>query len=274
MKNDFEASLGILSLLTEALTVPRSLDEALTHITTMTCSLMETEQAVFLFRDEERKELYVKTVVGIDSPNIRVGHALCVPPRLHNILWQLKNAHQVNWIYAGIDDISFPIICTPITVRGSRIGLLIAGGVKVKDPNLTTPYDGVRRKIFSLIAHFASLVIENSKVYDYLKQHFAASSQELRDQNKQEAESRDRDEAEQLMVTSLKNPTKVIKLLTESYFKELANAGFTAGHIAIASAHLLELITQSDVDSTGRLTLPTTQPQDNAAPKNKSDKQA
>ena len=45
MTNDFESNLHILTLLTEALTAPRSLDEALNHITTMTCALLDTEQA-------------------------------------------------------------------------------------------------------------------------------------------------------------------------------------------------------------------------------------
>ena len=251
MTSDFESNLHILTLLTEALTAPRSLDEALNHITTMTCALLDTEQAVFLFREEERKELVVKTVVGIDSPNIRVGHALNVPARLQNILWQTRHIHQINWINSGIEDIMFPIICTPILVRGARIGLLIAGGSREKGTE--KPYDIIRRKILALISHFASLVIENSKVYDYLNQHFAASSRELRDQNRQEAEFRNRTDAEQLMVTSLKNPTKVARLLTESFFKELVLAGFNAGHITVAAAHLLELITQTDVDSTGKL---------------------
>ena len=52
MKNDFEKNLETLTLLSEALTMQRTLEEGLDHITSMTCSLMETEQAVFLFRDE------------------------------------------------------------------------------------------------------------------------------------------------------------------------------------------------------------------------------
>ena len=251
MNNDFEHNLSILTMLSEALTAPRSLDEALNHITTMTCTLMDTEQAAFLFREEERKELVVRTVVGIDSPNVQVGHALNVPARLQNILWQTRHLHQINWIYSGIDDIAFPILCIPILVRGARIGLLMAGGAR--DKSLSKPYDPARRRILTLISHFASLVIENSKVYDYLNQHFAAASRELRAQNRLDAEIRERTETEQLMVTSLKNPSKVVRLLTESFFKELVLAGFNAGHITTAAAHLLELLTQSDVDSTGRL---------------------
>ena len=71
MSNDFEKNLETLTLLSEALTMQRTLEEGLDHITSMTCNLLETEQAVFLFRDEERKELIVKSVVGIDSPNVK-----------------------------------------------------------------------------------------------------------------------------------------------------------------------------------------------------------
>ena len=49
---ELENSLGVLKILSEALTVPRSMDEGLEHITRLTCELMETGQAVFLFRDE------------------------------------------------------------------------------------------------------------------------------------------------------------------------------------------------------------------------------
>ncbi len=254
MNNDFDTNLDILNLLTDALTSPLTIDEALNRITAITCRLMDTEQAVFLFREEERRELVVRSVVGVDSPNVRAGHALVVPPRLHSILWQQRTLHQINWIYSGIDDIMFPIISVPVLVKGARIGLLLAGGAR--DKNAAKPYDQARRKIFTLLSRFASLVIENSKVYDYLRQHFAATSRELREQNKLEAESRSRGEAEQLMVTSIKNPSKVVRLLTESFFKELAHAGFTAGHVATAAAHLLQLVTESDIDPTGRLLPP------------------
>lgn len=248
---DFENNLGVLTLLTEALTQPKNLDEALSHITTITTRLLDTEQAVFLFRDEASQELIVRSVVGIDSLNVRVGHKLNVPDRLRRMMWMSRSLHQIGRFDTGIDDIQFPIIMMPVLVRGARVGILIAGGARNKD--MAMPFDGVRCKLFSLITHFASLVIENSKVYDYLKQHFAATSQELQAQIKQSAVRRS--EAEQLMVTSLKNPSKVVQLLTESFFKELVLAGFSAGHVVTAAAHLLELVTQADVDSTGKLTV-------------------
>ena len=45
MSNDFEKNLETLTLLSEALTMQRTLEEGLDHITSMTCNLMETEQA-------------------------------------------------------------------------------------------------------------------------------------------------------------------------------------------------------------------------------------
>ena len=120
MSNDFEKNLETLTLLSEALTMQRTLEEGLDHITSMTCNLLETEQAVFLFRDEERKELIVKSVVGIDSPNVKIGHRLYVPQRLHSILWLCRYIHQIGRVDAGIEGITFPIIINPITVKGGR----------------------------------------------------------------------------------------------------------------------------------------------------------
>lgn len=239
--NDLENSLGVLKLLSEALTLPRSLDEGLQHITKMTCELMETEQAVFLFRDEERRELIVKSAVGIQGRNIRVGHYLVVPERLKSILWRLQNMHQLNWVDSGIDDIGFPIIVAPITVKGVRVGLLATGAAK--DTSLR-PYDSVRQRLFALIAPFASLVIENAKVYDLLKQHFAINSQELRKLSEQQNEGRD--PAEQFTVNSINNPGKVAKILAESFYKELKRSGFHPTHIAGAAAQLLECIVKDD----------------------------
>lgn len=42
----------------------------------------------------------------------------------------------------------------------------------------------VQRVLFGLIAPFASLMIENGKVYDYLRQNFAQHSQELIEANR------------------------------------------------------------------------------------------
>ena len=252
MSNDFEKNLETLTLLSEALTMQRTLEEGLDHITSMTCSLMETEQAVFLFRDEERKELIVKSVVGIDSPNLKIGHRLYVPQRLHSILWLCRYIHQIGRVDAGIDGITFPIIINPITVKGSRVGLLIAGGPKDKDTD--SPYDAVRRKLFNLISPFASLVIENSKVYDYLRQSVVLNSKELRQSVIADAGDK-RNEEEQLMINSLKNPIKVVNKLAETFFMQLAETGFTAGHITSAAAHILDCITKSEIDPTsGKLT--------------------
>ena len=236
---DFETSLEVLRLLSAALTVPHSLDEGLAHIARMTGELMSTQQTVFLLRDEERQELIVRTCIGISSTRVRVGHPLQVPPRLKRILWRQASLHQINWIEAGIEDVGFPILVMPISVRGSRVGLLITG----KSLPGISSFDAIHRKLFGLIAPFASLAIENAKVYDYLRQSFAQHSQELIEANRRDAGGRD--QAQQLMVSSLNNPNKVVRLLAESFYKELARAGFTPDQITTAVAHILECITRN-----------------------------
>lgn len=232
---ELENSLGVLKILSEALTVPRSLDEGLEHITRLTCELMETSQAVFLFRDEERREMMVKAAVGLSG--LRNGTYLVVPERLRSILWRLRNIHHINWVESGIDDIIFPIIVAPIWVKGVRVGLLATGGAKDPSPR---PFDVVRQKMFALLAPFASLVIENAKVYDLLKQHFAVNSQELRALNSEEAAEGGRSPIEQLTVNAISNPTKVARILAESFYKELKRAGFETGHVAAAASQLLD----------------------------------
>lgn len=239
--SELENSLGVLRLLSEALTAPRSLDEGLDYITRMTCQLMEAGQAVFLFRDEERKELIVRSVVGIQSKNINQGNTLFVPERLKNILWRLRNIHQINWVDSGIEDIGFPIIVAPICVKGMRVGLLATGAAKDPSPR---PFSPVRQDIFSLIASFASLVIENAKVYDLLKQHFAVNSPELKKLSQQEA--KDRNPAEQFAINSINNPGKVVRILAQSFYNELKRAGFQQGHIASAASQLLECIVKNN----------------------------
>lgn len=243
---NFETSLEVLRILSAALTVPHTLGEGLQHITRMTGELMETDQTVLLMRDEERRELIVRTSAGIDGPNIRVGHPLVVPARLKSILWRVRSLHQINWIEAGIPDIGFPILVVPICVKGERIGMLITG----KSHAVGRRFDIIHRKLFGLIAPFASLMIENSKVYDYLRQNFAQHSQELIEANRKEAGSRD--QAQQLMISSLNNPNKVVRLLAESFYKELTRAGFSPGHITTAAAHILECITRNEPPPNGR----------------------
>lgn len=238
--HDFEKKLGILRLLSEAMTMPRSLDEGLDHITRITCELMDTEQAAFLFRDEEARDFIVRSAVGIEGPNVRSGHKLIVPERLRNILWRLLYLHQINWVDSGIEDIRFPIIVMPITVKGSRIGLLVAGGTR--DHN--RPYDQIRRQLLSLLAPFASLVIENAKVYDILRQHFALNSQQMRVAIEEDGGNRDL--AEQLTVNSLNNPSKVVRLLAESFYNEMTRAGFSPAHITTAAARIIECLTSEN----------------------------
>ena len=231
--NDFENSLDVLKILSEALTVPRSLDDGLDQITSMTRKLMGTDQAGFLFRDEGTHNLILRSAVGIEGDKLRVGFPVDLPARLHSILWRLRSLHQINWVDSGIEGLRFPMIVMPVTVKGERIGLLVASGAKSES---NKPYDPIRRRLFSLIGSFASLVIENSKVYDYLRQHFAIKSQEF---------------LKNLRVLSLNNPTKVVRLLAESFYKELVRAGFNAGHITIAAAQILDCLTRCTPPASG-----------------------
>lgn len=247
--NDFENSLDVLKILSEALTVPRSLDDGLDQITNMTRKLMDTEQAGFLFRDEDTHNLILRSAVGIEGDKLRVGFPVDLPARLHSILWRLRSLHQINWVDSGIEGLRFPMIVMPITVKGERVGLLVASGARTMG---NKPYDAIRRRLFSLIGSFASLVIENSKVYDYLRQHFAFKSQELQAANSADGKNVSEDERlKNLMVLSLNNPTKVVRLLAESFYKELVRAGFNAGHITIAAAQILDCLTRSTPPTAG-----------------------
>ncbi|MBT3288662.1 MAG: GAF domain-containing protein [Victivallales bacterium] len=237
---EFRTSLDVLRLLSDALTVPHTLDEGLAQITRMNCELMQSEQTTLLLRDEGRQELIVRTCLGVASDNLRVGHPIVVPARMKRILWRTRYTHQINWIEAGIEHIGFPILVTPISVRGTRVGLLITGKSRT-DPQ----YDVIRQRMHGLIATFASLVIENAKIYDYLRQQFAQRSKDLIVENRRESNGT-RDEAEQLMISSLTNPDKVVRLLAESFYKELSRAGFSAGNITMAAAHILECITREE----------------------------
>lgn len=54
------------------------------------------------------------------------------------------------------------------------------------------------------------------------------------------------------MISSLNNPNKVVRLLAESFYKELTRAGFSPGHITTAAAHILECITRNEPPPNGR----------------------
>ncbi|MBP1582554.1 MAG: hypothetical protein J6866_01230 [Victivallales bacterium] len=238
-KNEFEANLDVLEILTEALTNPRTLADGLEQITSMTCRLMDTTQAAFLLIDEEHHQFIVQAAVGLQSPYVRNGLPLLnVPERLLNILWRLQNLHQINWVDSGIEGIIFPIIAMPIRFKGKRIGHLLTGGAR--DTNATK--NPARRKLFSLLAPFASLVIENAKATDLLTHRLAMHSQELlADASKESADASKA--TEQLIVNSLQNPEKVVRLLAESFHRELTQAGFSPENIAVAAAKLIDCIT-------------------------------
>lgn len=239
---DVETSLGVLQLLADALTVPMPLRDALDQITRMTCELMQTDQAALLLRDVEQEIFVVRSCVGVNPQRVRVGHPLRLPPRLQSILWRTQNQHQINYLDTDLPEVGFPILVTPILVKGERIGLLITGKARLG----SNGFDRLHRRVYRLVAAFSSLLIENAKVYDYLRQNFALHSQELLEENRRDAVTRG--EPEQLMVSSLTNPNKVVRLLAESFYKELVKAGFAPGHITMAAAHILHCITCSNPD--------------------------
>jgi GAF domain-containing protein len=238
MSLDFEARLRLLHLLCDALTTPETLAVGLERATTIACALMETEQAVILLRNEERGELIVRTRAGIEADSIRVGFPLQVEARLKRILWRVRTTHQIGSIEVGIRGVRFPILVTPLRIKGACVGLFITGGARGRPA-----FDPVRRQLFVLIATLAALIIENAKVYDYLRCRFAQNARDLADATR--AEAGEQDPAQQLMITSLRDPNKVVRLLATSFYKELARAGFDPNHITAAAAEILDCVTRS-----------------------------
>ena len=229
-ENELNRNLGILEELSEALTEPSNLEEGLRRIVKLTCRVLDSTQAAVLLMDEEKQRFIVHATVGLDPAIFREGSPLIVPDRLQSILFRLQNIHQINWIDSGLEGIQFPIIVMPLYFKGHRIGHLFAGGAN--DPS--TARDPVRRRLFSLLGPFASLIIENGKAMDLINQRLALHPTELADEEV--------GDGNQLMINSIRNPAKVVRILAESFYRELTKAGFNAGHVTIAAAHLLDCI--------------------------------
>ena len=228
--DELNRNLDILEELSEALTEPSNLAEGLQRIVKLTCRVLDTSQAAVLLMDEEKQRFIVHATVGLDPAIFREGSPLVVPDRLQSILFRLQNIHQVNWIDSGLEGIQFPIIVMPLYFKSHRIGHLFAGGAK--DPS--TARDPVRRRLFSLLGPFASLIIENGKAMDLINQRLALRPTELTDEEV--------GDGNQLMINSIRNPAKVVRILAESFYRELTKAGFNAGHVTVAAAHLLDCI--------------------------------
>jgi len=237
---DIETCVKVLSIATQAMTTPCTLDEALGRITGITGSLMETEQTGIFMRDEAREVFVVRSCTGVSGPNVRVGHPLVVPERVQRILWRLRYIRQIGGIDTGIEGLGFPMLVIPLRIKGERIGLLITS----KPVHDAVQFGETKRQLFKLVSCLSSLVIENAKVYDYLNQQFAQRSHELLDANR--ADAGQNDETHQLMVSSLRNPDKVVRLLASSFYKELVRAGFSPGHITTAAAEILGCITRQE----------------------------
>lgn len=238
---DFETNVHNLSILSEALTVPQTLDDGLQKIVEMTTQLMGAGQCAILFRDEDHNDFIIRKKFGIEENSTREGFPLEIPQRLKNILWKMRYMHQVNLVDTGLDTLQFPILVAPLTVKGSIIGLLIIGASRFNKHN----YGQLNRELFKLVASFSSLVIENAKVYDYLERSFLQQSKELIEHNRKL--TLDGDETKQLLVNSVTNPTRTVQLLAESFYKELHRAGFSPGHITTAAAKILDCITKEDI---------------------------
>lgn len=235
---DSTTTLTVPDLLCGALTTQITETEALARIATMTRELLGTRQLVILLRAEDRAELIVKTCAGIDAPGVRPGNPLAVPPRIKAILWKVRFVHRIGSLSTGIEGIEFPIAAAPLRVKGESVGVLVVGG-------LTQSEDGfspIQRRVLGLVAALASLILEKAKVYDYLHQQFAQRSQEIMDANRNVGSGEI--DASRLVVTSLKDPAKVARMLAVSFYNELARAGFSPNDIVTAAAELLACISR------------------------------
>ena len=182
----------------------------------------------------------MRTRVGLVGERLRVGFPIDLPERLKTILWKLRSQHQINWVEAGIEDIGFPILVDPVRAKGARVGVLITG----KSREDTSGFDANQRRLFRLITTFASLIIENARAYEYLRQQFAQRYHELLDAHHRDGATGD--PAEQLLIASLNNPNKVVRLLAASFYKELAQAGFSPGQITTAVVEILDCVTRNE----------------------------
>ena len=235
--SQLERSIDVLMLLNKAMMETSTVDEGLQKIVNLTCKLMDTTQAALLWLDEEKETFIVRAPVGLEGTPLKDNEPLVLPSRLMNILFQLRSMHQINYIESGIPNLKFPIIAMPIYFKGNRIGHLITGGAR----DLNHAKDPLRRKLFSLLGPFISLIVENTKASELLEQHFALNAPEIL-ANAKMGTTDNAKAAEQLLVNSVRNPGKVVKLLAESFYKQLTKAGFGPGHITMAASKLLECI--------------------------------
>jgi GAF domain-containing protein len=235
---DIETSLEVLSISTHALTTACSLEVAMNSISEMTAMLMDTDQVAVLLRDEDYKEFQVRSLRGLVAQRVQVGGYLDIPDRLKRLLWQVRTVRQIGKVETGINGLAFPLLVVPLRIKGERVGLIVVG----KSNSGDLRFSQSKRQLLLTVASFASLVIENAKVHDYLKQQFAQRAGDLLKENRKNANGGD--ETHQLMVSSLTNPDKVVRLLASSFYKELHKAGFSPGQITTATAEILTCITR------------------------------
>jgi hypothetical protein len=121
----------------------------------------------------------------------------------------------------------------PIYYRGIRIGLLVTGGAK----DLGKAKDPQRRKLFSMLAPFATLLIENAKAMDLMQQRFLLSGAD---------DGKTAKNAEELLVASVQNPLKVVRMFADSFYTSLVKAGFDSNQMTHAAARIVRRIAGDD----------------------------
>ena len=248
MDNDaINRTLDVIEEITRALNAPHTLDEGLSLVVDATCKLLDTTQAAVLLLDEGRQLFIVRAAMGLEGDIARVGYPLGVPDKMQKVLLKIQHIHSISGIDSGIDGIRFPIITTPLFYKGNRIGLLFGGGAR--DPE--TANEPLRMKLFSLLAPFASLIIENGRANDIINRRFLANTRQhmeavLEEERPAPPSGKDVKElpiaSDQVVSASISNPAKVVKMLTEAFYRELTAAGFDDSQVTIAATHLIDCI--------------------------------
>lgn len=247
MDNDaINRTLNVIEEITRALNAPHTLDEGLRLVVDTTCKLLDTTQAAVLLLDEGRQLFIVRAATGLEGDIARVGFPLEVPDNMQKLLLKIQHIHSISGVDSGIDGIRFPIITTPLFYKGNRIGLLFGGGAR--DPQ--TANEPLRMKLFSLLAPFASLIIENGRANDIINRRFLANTRQhmeaVLEEERPAPPAKDVKAlpiaSDQVVSASISNPAKVVKMLTEAFYRELTTAGFDDSQVTIAATHLIDCI--------------------------------
>lgn len=236
-------TISALSVLTKVLTNPNDLNETLREITRVTCELMGTRQSAVLLRDTTNHFLVLRATHGFqESPNMQIGLPLNLHPRLQSIMWKIASTHRLMAIDTGVDEIIFPILCTPLKIKGKVIGLLV-----ISDPiDESHAFDPAQRELYTILASLTSLAIERAQAYHYLSSRLAQQAhKEIQEANE------DINDHQDVMIQSVTNPDKVIRMLATSFYQELERAGFEKNYITIAASQLLDCMLNTTTKKQG-----------------------